>query len=440
METTDNNRQSLVDQQLVQKHLSSRTVKNKVFKLIFLACTLLGLVVLIALLTQTLIKGISHLNLQFFTNFSSSTPSMAGVKGALIGSLWLMLSIIPLSIILGIGTAIYLEEYAKNNKFTQFVKISISNLAGVPSVVFGLLGYTLFVGGAGIEALKMGNSILAAALTMTLLILPIIIVSSQEAIRAVPNSVREASYGLGANKWQTIRRVVLPAALPGILTGFILSLSRALGETAPLVLIGIPTILLATPRSILDQFSALPIQIFTWAKMPQEELRTNVGMVFQQPNPFPKSIYDNITYGPKIHGIKNKKVLDEIVEKSLRGAAIWDELKDRLHTNAYSLSGGQQQRVCIARCLAIEPEVILMDEPTSALDPISTLRVEELVQELKEKYTIIMVTHNMQQAARVSDKTAFFLNGYVNEYDDTDKIFSNPSNKKTEDYISGRFG
>lgn len=171
-----------------------------------------------------------------------------------------------------------------------------------------------------------------------------------------------------------------------------------------------------------------------------EKLRTNVGMVFQQPNPFPKSIYDNITYGPKIHGIKNKKVLDEIVEKSLRGAAIWDELKDRLDTNAYSLSGGQQQRVCIARTLAIEPDVILMDEPTSALDPISTLKVEELVQELKEKYSIIIVTHNMQQAARVSDKTAFILNGYVNEYDDTDKIFSNPSDKQTEDYISGRFG
>ncbi|MBU0437583.1 phosphate ABC transporter ATP-binding protein PstB [Staphylococcus succinus] len=171
-----------------------------------------------------------------------------------------------------------------------------------------------------------------------------------------------------------------------------------------------------------------------------EKLRTNVGMVFQQPNPFPKSIYDNITYGPKIHGIKNKKVLDEIVEKSLRGAAIWDELKDRLDTNAYSLSGGQQQRVCIARTLAIEPDVILMDEPTSALDPISTLKVEELVQDLKEKYSIIIVTHNMQQAARVSDKTAFFLNGYVNEHDDTDKIFSNPSDKQTEDYISGRFG
>ncbi|MEX2947642.1 phosphate ABC transporter ATP-binding protein PstB [Staphylococcus warneri] len=176
------------------------------------------------------------------------------------------------------------------------------------------------------------------------------------------------------------------------------------------------------------------------AKYSKEKLRTNVGMVFQQPNPFPKSIYDNITYGPKTHGIKNKKILDEIVEKSLRGAAIWDELKDRLHMNAYGLSGGQQQRVCIARCLAIEPDVILMDEPTSALDPISTLKIEELVQELKENYSIIMVTHNMQQAARVSDKTAFFLNGYINEYDDTDKIFSNPADKQTEDYISGRFG
>lgn len=175
-------------------------------------------------------------------------------------------------------------------------------------------------------------------------------------------------------------------------------------------------------------------------KYSKEKLRTNVGMVFQQPNPFPKSIYDNITYGPKTHGIKDKKILDEIVEKSLRGAAIWDELKDCLHMNAYGLSGGQQQRVCIARCLAIEPDVILMDEPTSALDPISTLKVEELVQELKKDYSIIMVTHNMQQAARVSDKTAFFLNGYVNEYDDTDKIFSNPSDKQTEDYISGRFG
>lgn len=171
-----------------------------------------------------------------------------------------------------------------------------------------------------------------------------------------------------------------------------------------------------------------------------EELRTRVGMVFQKPNPFPKSIYENIAYGPKIHGIRNKKILDEIVEKSLRGAAIWDEVKDRLHENAYGLSGGQQQRICIARCLAIEPDVILMDEPTSALDPISTLKIEELVQELKKDFSIIIVTHNMQQAARISDKTAFFLNGEVIEFDSTDKIFSTPSDKRTEDYITGRFG
>ena len=171
-----------------------------------------------------------------------------------------------------------------------------------------------------------------------------------------------------------------------------------------------------------------------------EELRTRVGMVFQNPNPFPKSIYDNIAYGPRIHGIKDKKILDEIVEKSLRGASLWDEVKDRLKENAYGLSGGQQQRLCIARCLAIEPDVILMDEPTSALDPISTLKIEELIQELKKDFSIIIVTHNMQQAARISDKTAFFLNGELIEYDDTDIIFSTPKDKRTEDYITGRFG
>lgn len=171
-----------------------------------------------------------------------------------------------------------------------------------------------------------------------------------------------------------------------------------------------------------------------------EELRTRVGMVFQKPNPFPKSIFENVAYGPRIHGIRDRKILREIVEKSLRGAAIWDEVKDRLNDNAYSLSGGQQQRLCIARCLAIEPDVILMDEPTSALDPKSTLKVEELIHELKENYSIIIVTHNMQQAARISDKTAFFLNGEVVEFDDTAKIFSTPADKRTEDYITGRFG
>ena len=169
-------------------------------------------------------------------------------------------------------------------------------------------------------------------------------------------------------------------------------------------------------------------------------LRKRVGMVFQNPNPFPMSVYDNIAYGPRTHGIHSKAKLDEIVERSLKQAAIWDELKDRLKKSALGLSGGQQQRLCIARALAIEPEVILMDEPTSALDPISTSRIEDLVLELKDKYTIVMVTHNMQQAVRISDKTAFFLLGEVVEFNDTDTLFSNPQEEKTEDYITGRFG
>lgn len=169
-------------------------------------------------------------------------------------------------------------------------------------------------------------------------------------------------------------------------------------------------------------------------------LRKRVGMVFQKPNPFPMSIYDNIAYGPRIHGIKSRVKLDEIVERSLMQAAIWDECKDRLKKSALGMSGGQQQRLCIARALAVEPEVLLMDEPTSALDPISTSKIEDLAMELKEKYTIIMVTHNMQQAVRVADKTAFFLLGEVVEFDDTQTMFSTPSDKRTEDYITGRFG
>ena len=169
-------------------------------------------------------------------------------------------------------------------------------------------------------------------------------------------------------------------------------------------------------------------------------LRREIGMVFQKPNPFPMSIYDNITYGPRLHGVRNKAELDELVERSLRGAAIWDEVKDRLKKNALGLSGGQQQRLCIARALAVEPAVLLMDEPTSALDPISTSRIEELTMELKERYTIVIVTHNMQQAVRISDHTAFFLLGELVEYGVTEQVFSAPAEKRTEDYITGRFG
>lgn len=177
-----------------------------------------------------------------------------------------------------------------------------------------------------------------------------------------------------------------------------------------------------------------------YGKFDVNELRKRVGMVFQKPNPFPMSIYDNIAYGPRTHGVRKKSELDEIVETSLRNAAIWEEVKDRLKKSALGLSGGQQQRICIARALAVNPEVLLMDEPTSALDPISTSKIEDLAMELKNQYTIIIVTHNMQQAARISDKTAFFLLGDLVEFGNTEEIFSNPQNKKTEDYITGRFG
>ncbi|PTH61567.1 phosphate ABC transporter permease PtsA [Staphylococcus agnetis] len=254
---------NLIDQASVEKKLSGRMTKNKVFKALFLICTLIGLVVLTILIVDILRKGLPLMSTDFFSNFSSSSASTAGVKGALIGTLWLMMTLIPIALVLGVGSAIYLEEYAKDNAFTKFVKINISNLASVPSIVYGLLGATIFVG-----LLKLGNSVIAAALTLALLILPVIIVASQEAIRAVPNSVKEASYGLGANKWQTIKNVVLPAAIPGIVTGVILAISRAIGETAPLIAIGIPTILLRTPNSILDSFQTLPLQIYDWARKP----------------------------------------------------------------------------------------------------------------------------------------------------------------------------
>ncbi|WP_342386952.1 phosphate ABC transporter permease PstA [Salinicoccus bachuensis] len=259
----------LINKNEIGKKLSGRLLLNKTMKYIFLLCTLVGLVVLATLLIDTIIDGWSYLSAEFFTNFSSSRPDNAGIRGALIGTLWLMATTAPIAIILSVGTALYLEEYAPKNKITDFIKINISNLAGVPSVVFGLLGLTLFVRMAGL-----GNSVLAAALTMSLMILPVIVVASQEAIRSVPSSIREASIGMGATKWQTITRVILPASLPGIITGIILALSRAIGETAPLVVIGIPTILLFTPTSVFDTFSALPMQIFSWVKMPNPEFQS----------------------------------------------------------------------------------------------------------------------------------------------------------------------
>ncbi|MFJ6209903.1 phosphate ABC transporter permease PstA [Lysinibacillus sp. NPDC092081] len=258
-----------IDDKVVMKRMTKRIAFNKVWKVLFFLATAFALVTLAILLYRILTQGVGSLSMDFLTNFASRFADKAGIKTALVGSLWLMAVVAPVSIILGVGTAIYLEEYAKKNRLNDFIRMNISNLSGVPSIVFGLLGLTIFV-----RMMGLGKSVLAAGLTMSLLILPVIIVAAQEAIRAVPNEQREASYGMGATKWQTILHVVLPAAIPGIVTGSILALSRAIGETAPLVVIGVPVILQFLPNGLLSQFTALPMQIYDWAKRPQEAFQS----------------------------------------------------------------------------------------------------------------------------------------------------------------------
>ncbi|MEH6994473.1 phosphate ABC transporter permease PstA [Neobacillus drentensis] len=257
---------NLINHESVVKRMKSRLSKNSFSKWTFFALTMFVLLILGVLLYRIFSQGLGYLDLQFLQSLPSRKPENAGVYAALIGTIWLMAVVAPVSLLLGVSTAIYLEEYAKDNVITNFIKVNISNLAGVPSIVFGLLGLTIFV-----RAFALGTSVLAAGLTMSLLVLPVIIVASQEAIRAVPNQLREASFGIGATKWQTIVRIVLPAAIPGILTGGILALSRAIGETAPLVVLGMPLFLAFLPKTFFDSMTVLPLQIYNWTGRPQVE-------------------------------------------------------------------------------------------------------------------------------------------------------------------------
>lgn len=242
-----------------KKKINKRLITNKIAKVIFTIAALFSLLVLAVLIYRVVVEGISWISVDFITGKLSTDPQKAGIMGAILGTLWLMVVVAPVSMFFGVCTAIYLELYAKKSHLHSFIQTNISNLAGVPSIVYGILGLTIFV-----RAMDLGNIVLAGGLTMSLLILPIVIMASQEAIRSVPQQLSEASYGMGATKWQTIRNVILPAALPGILTGAILSLSRAIGETAPLVVIGIPALLIPFPGSIMDRFTVLPMQIYYW--------------------------------------------------------------------------------------------------------------------------------------------------------------------------------
>ncbi len=248
-----------IDKDMVKKRMDRRVSFNNIAKFIFYLSTLFALLVLVVLLYRVVSQSIGWLDWQFLTSKLSIFPEKAGILGVLVGSIWLMVVVAPVTLLLGVGTAIYLEEYGNKGKLQSFIQMNISNLAGVPSVIFGLLGLTVFA-----RMFHLGASILAGGLTMSLLVLPIVVVASQEAIRAVPGFLREASYGMGATKWQTVKNVVLPASLPGILTGSILALSRAIGETAPLVVIGIPALLMPIPSNLMDDFTVLPIQIYYW--------------------------------------------------------------------------------------------------------------------------------------------------------------------------------
>src|SRR5437879_4351361 len=413
---------------------------------------------------------------------TSVSYSAGGIWPCIVGTGLLVIGSMTLALFIGISCAIYLSEYSRDDRFIRLIRVAILNLAGVPSIVFGLFGFGLFVIFFGWNV-----SLLSGWFTLGLMVLPAIITASEESLRAVPQGLREGSLALGATKWQTIRKNVLPYALPGILTSSILGIARVAGETAPImftaayamrdldfaygantvlhnVTLDIPaqavtafigpsgcgkTTLLRCINRMNDLIEGARITRgaihlggidINAPEVDVVDLRRRVGMIFQKSNPFPKSVYENISYGLRIAVVNKRTRIDEAVEKSLRAAALWDEVKDRLDANAFGLSGGQQQRLCIARALAVEPDVVLMDEPCSALDPIATAKIEELIHDLRTQYTIAIVTHNMQQAGRVSDHTGFFYLGKLIEFGPTTKIFTNPSEKRTEDYITGRFG
>ena len=262
------NTKNLMNRETVSQRIKRRLQLNEIFKYIFLAGLVFALVVLSTLIYDIVSKGAGWVDLDFLRNFPSRRPEQAGLYPALIGSLWLMLLIVPMVFVIGVGAAIYLEEYAPKNRMTSFIEVNISNLAGVPSIVFGLLGLTIFV-----RVMELGNSVMAGALTLGLMSLPIVIVASQEALRAVKKELRHASLALGASKWQTTFNVVLPSALPGIITGIILAVSRAIGETAPLIMVGAATFISTTPSNIFSDFTALPIQIYNWTSRPQAEFQ-----------------------------------------------------------------------------------------------------------------------------------------------------------------------
>ena len=543
----------------------NKDLSNKIMLGVFRAAAYITTLVLVAIIAYVVINGLPHISLDFIFGWPQGVNAEGGIWPTIVSTVYVtalaMLICTPIAVL----AAVYLAEYAKQGKVVELIRYAADALASVPSIVMGLFGYALFV-----EAMGLGLSMVSAALALALLMLPIVMRTTEEAIRAVPRYIRWGAYGLGATKWQVVSKIVLPSAFGRIATGIVLAIGRAIGETAVVLYtmgqaINLPispldsgrpmtvhlyllandginmnaaygtalllmVIILAfnlfarflsrkrrelrSPMSVYQSAPALEQAAITakdfnfWygdfhaltgldlniAKnaitsfigpsgcgkstflrcinrmndliegtrvegtmtldgndiyaegVDPVDLRRRVGMIFQQPNPFPKSIYENVAFGPRLQGVTSKSDLDDIVEESLKRANLWKEVSNQLNKDGLALSGGQQQRLCIARVLAVQPDVLLMDEPCSAIDPTSVSKVEDLMAELAPEMTIIIVTHSMQQAARISDYTAFFLQEVAGEpatlieYGQTDAIFTSPVDSRTEDYITGRFG
>ena len=427
----------------MKKKDRKKTFAETVARIIFLICAVVSILAVVSITFYMIKNGLPAFQKVGIKEILFETQWMPTAKEPLFGIAFVILTSVVgtfAAILFGVPiallTAVFLVEVAPK-RLAGVVKPAVELLAGIPSVIYGLLGIMILnplmyqielavFKNSATHQFTGGSNLLSAVIVLTIMILPTVVTMTESALRAVPASMKAASLALGATKIQTVFRVLIPAAKSGIAKStFLKSINRMNDLVDGVRIEGIVTL---DGDNIYD------------ADIDKTLLRKKVGMVFQQPNPFPMSIYDNVAYGPRVHGIKNKSELDAIVERSLRGAAIFDEVKDRLRKSALSLSGGQQQRLCIARALAVEPEVILMDEPTSALDPISTAKIEDLMEELKKKYTVVVVTHNMQQAARISEDTAFFLMGDMIEFNSTKEIFQTPKDTRTADYIMGRMG
>ena len=480
--------------------LRYRTIKNKVF--FYTTCFLASLTVipLFAIIWELIKKGYKQINWSFFTESAPSTLDAmlargtgdiipGGIANGITGTLLMVVLAAVIAIPIGIMVGIHLSEHPKT-KFSSITRFLTDLIQGSPSIVIGINAYTWVVKPIG------SYSALAGSVALSIMMLPLIVRSTEETLKMLPGSLKEAGLALGASYTSVILKVLLPAAFGGLFTGILLAISRVMGETAPLMLTALGSTVITNPilqlkkvsisytpgKNAVEEVSAdiaekkitaimgpsgcgkstllrainrmheLYPNIKTMGeillngknilKTNPMEVRRMAGMVFQRPNPFPTmSIYDNVIAGYKLNGISlPKQEKDRLVEESLKNVGLWDEVKDSLFKKGTFLSGGQQQRLCIARALSLKPKVLLMDEPTSALDPIATNRIEELLLDLKNEFTILIVTHNMSQAARISDYSMFMYLGHLIEYDETQKMFTNPSDKRTEEYLTGQFG